>query len=607
VRCEEARRSLSLAADDAAPADWHSEVDDHVAGCAQCQSFRRHLETVRHELRFEVVREVPDLTGRVLAAARAPSPPTSWRPRLVPAVAAAVVGALVGASIVSGTRPGDPPTPVAAAIPERVARAQVRLESLSASVRIIERGWHPRVPERTFAGELVYRAPESVSLRLQDHTKYPTGPWKPNDTAFVVDGGRLWTSGPAGCPVEAQPECTPTQARVQVIGGREPFAPDAPAPLDLVLPAGAFAVGRTAPVVPGDASVDGRPAVRVLATVAQVDPLLAGLRRAGNWRELHPSDPVELWLDRDALVPLRAVVRAGSGRERQRWAAVRGYRDDGGAVLLEFELRGVVLNQSVGDSAFPAPPAAPVVRDLGFREGPVAGPSPARVPAGLQPHVSGVIGASGAHPVTVRSWSDGRAWLTMRSTTAWMGGRLFGDLGDVVRQVRDPNGVLYLSEAGDAVALHGDGVDLVVSGTVGVVELLATARSTGVRGLPVPEGWAEAPGSISDAAARLPGLLVPHSAGFAPPAVRVTDAVTMFVAGPGARGFVLVQTPGDRLAPPFDADVVAVRVRGHAGRYTADRGQLEWVEGGRVIELRSTTLPLGELLAVARALQAARS
>ena len=44
-------------------------------------------------------------------------------------------------------------------------------------------------------------------------------------------------------------------------------------------------------------------------------------------------------------------------------------------------------------------------------------------------------------------------------------------------------------------------------------------------------------------------------------------------------------------------------VRGSAGRYSYERGQLEWVEGGTARVLRSPTLALGELLAIAEGLE----
>jgi CheY-like chemotaxis protein len=70
----------------------------------------------------------------------------------------------------------------------------------------------------------------------------------------------------------------------------------------------------------------------------------------------------------------------------------------------------------------------------------------------------------------------------------------------------------------------------------------------------------------------------------------------------GARGFVLTQAPDAAFAPPLEPDVRGVEVRGTAGRYTPGHGELEWVEDGRVVSLRSATLSLDELVAVAERL-----
>jgi hypothetical protein len=219
-----------------------------------------------------------------------------------------------------------------------------------------------------------------------------------------------------------------------------------------------------------------------------------------------------------------------------------------------------------------------------------------------------VVGGAGGPRVTVRTWTDGRAWLKVRATRDWPGGRLFGDLGPLVRPLALGAGVGYASEDGARVAVHGDGVDLVVGGSLAPTDLARVAAALPVTGRPVPAGWAEAAtATLPRVRAASPGLLRPRDpAGFAPPAVRVDGkVVTLAYAGPGSRGFLLVQAPGTRLTPPLDADVRGVGVRGSDGRWSADRGQLEWVEDGRVFDLRSATLSLEELLAIAASLEPA--
>jgi len=75
--------------------------------------------------------------------------------------------------------------------------------------------------------------------------------------------------------------------------------------------------------------------------------------------------------------------------------------------------------------------------------------------------------------------------------------------------------------------------------------------------------------------------------------------------GPGTRALLLTESPGDRLTPPLDLSVTAVEVRGQTGRWSSARGELEWSEAGLVLSLRSTTLSLNELLAVARSMEPA--
>jgi predicted anti-sigma-YlaC factor YlaD len=627
VRCEQARADLSLAADGELPGGRDAPLAAHLAGCPACAAFQARLATIRQQLRFEPVGVVPDVAPRVMAAVRhrapappapaTPAPPTRGRPparrrvprggRVLPVAAAFLAGAVVGATFVGlgGRRPAQ----VAMAdLPARVVAAQRTLTSLAAEVSLVERNWHPDVPERVLAGRLRYRAPESLALQLSDRTTYPSAAWVRDDVALVVTGDRWWTRGPRGCPAEAQPACTPRAPLVRLVERREPFADATPVPLELVTPVRSF-TPAAAPAPLGARRVGGRAAVGVATTAAQVAPLLAGLAPAGNLRAFHPSDPVQLWLDEAALVPLALRVTVAAGGERQRWAAAHGYPDRPGQTVLELTLRGVALNRPLEAGAFPAPPPGVRAEDAGFRDQTtLAVPDPAWLPAGFRPYRSGVVGGAGGPRVTVRTWTDGRAWLKVRATGDWPGGRLFGDLGPLVRPLRLGAGVGYASEDGGRVAVHGDAVDLVVGGSLAPADLARVAAGLAVTGRPMPASWAEAAtATLPKARTASPGLLRPRDpAGFAPPAVRVDGkVVTLAYAGPGSRGFLLVQAPGARLTPPLDADARGVRVRASDGRWSAERGQLEWVEDGRTFDLRSATLSLEELLAIAASLEPA--
>ena len=192
--------------------------------------------------------------------------------------------------------------------------------------------------------------------------------------------------------------------------------------------------------------------------------------------------------------------------------------------------------------------------------------------------------------------------MKVRATRASTDGALFGDLGDVVRPVQlGEAGVAYVGEHGDRVALHGEAIDVVVEGIVDETDLLAVAASLGVHGLPVSGAWAAAgTGTVADARAVLPGLVVVSGLdGFRTPGVRIDDqVVTLDYAGAGTRGFRLTEAPGGTLVPPLDPDVRGVEVRDTVGRYQPSTGELEWVEAGMVVSLRSTTMALAELLGV---------
>ena len=109
----------------------------------------------------------------------------------------------------------------------------------------------------------------------------------------------------------------------------------------------------------------------------------------------------------------------------------------------------------------------------------------------------------------MRSWSDGRAWFTVRATEAWPGGRLFGDLGpDVAPVDLGAAGQGYASSDGRRIGLHAAGLDVVVAGTLPPDDLRAIAADLGVVGEAVPAGWAEArTAGPGEADAALPGRL----------------------------------------------------------------------------------------------------
>jgi hypothetical protein len=622
VRCDEARLALSLRLDgeplyDVDPAT----LDEHVAACDECSGFEGHAERVRAALRFEPVDTAPDVAPAVLAELqslkeRAPirshflqGRRRTRRPLVAAAAVAAVAGVAAGAAFVGiGS---EPRSPAAADLPQRIVAAQSDIGSVDARFELVERGL-PGAGERRYDGRLVYESPESLALTLTP----PGAPASDPPLQLAVDGDRWWQSTARECaPVPGQSICPDSARRwVRSVTGREPFSESAPVPLELVSPVDSFTLAGT-PTSLGTRTIAGRDAVGVVVSAAQMASFLAGLSAGDDVRGFHPGDPVELWLDQEHLIPLEVTVRAGDGTDREPWASGQGTTERAGDAILAFAVTSLEINAPVPDDAFVPPPtsAAPdETVDAGFRPGNHDGagadaPTPTDVPAGFRPYRSGTISDTGGPDIAVGSWTDGRAWLTVRSSDEWPGDRLFGGLGTNVRSVDlGEAGVGYVSDDGRKIALHANGLDVVVSGSVPTRDLRAAAASLGVTGRPVPATWHEAAtATLAEATAATDGLLVAQDLdGFGPPAVRMAGgAVSLAYAGPGDRGFTLVQSDAPRLAPPADGDAVGVDVRGVPGRYSPERGQLEWVEGGTARSLSSPTLSLDELLTIATALE----
>jgi hypothetical protein len=204
--------------------------------------------------------------------------------------------------------------------------------------------------------------------------------------------------------------------------------------------------------------------------------------------------------------------------------------------------------------------------------------------------------------VTVQSWTNGRAWIAVRATSAWPGGSLFGDLGVASRRIALPDGsTAYVNAAGDRVAVHSPGFDAVVLGSANVVDLVAAAGSLGVPGREAPALWTGGAATRAEARTALRTLiLLPEGQRLRRASIRIQGAMVILDAmGAGATAIEVVEFAGGELPPPDDPDARVVVVRGVPGRYQPAVGELAWVADGTVIALRSTTLPLPALVALA--------
>jgi hypothetical protein len=579
MRCDAARRAVSERMDDpiADPDRLDHEVEAHVQSCASCGEFERISLDVRRALRFGTDEADAGLTARVLAAVQSPTrdgPIDDHRPRRrsLAAVAVFVLCALVAFTVTRG-RDGIAPA-TAEDRADLVARGQAAVRSLEADVSLYELGSDGLV-SRHAEGDLTYVAPEGVRLRLHADA---------GDVEVGVNGETAWRRGDQSSTVR----------------GREPFDAAGWSALELVVPVDAF--GRD-DAGTGETTVEGRAARVATATVAQVDELLGALRTGGGWRALHPADAVTLWLDAESAVPLRLEVRAAPDGDRSAWAARRGLAEPDGGVLFVAELSGVELNRA-GGAAVAAPVGNGDARDLGFVDRTLSAsevPEPAWLPAGMVEYRSGERRSPGAdHAVLVRTWTTGRAWLKVSATHEWAGDRLFGSIGELVRPVTTAAGVVYVAEDAAAVAVHGYGIDVIVTGSVGEAELVHVAESLGVSGREMPAWWAESGSKTIDelSTSAHPVLVPPGSERLDGASVSVAqrgDSVEIAITGPGARGARVVERSGSRLPPPEDPDARTVTVRGREGRYSPALGELVWVERDRLLVVSSTTLTQKEM------------
>lgn len=599
MRCDHAQSTLSGRLD--GERTDYDPVDQHLESCGDCQAFVAVSLHARRELRFVPIDDqTPDVLPGVLA--RLPESPTSTGSNrirwlgAVPVAATLVVGMVVG-GLLASTSTRQPS--VAEELGELALAAQRRIVTFEAELAIEEHGWHPTVPVRRYEGVLRYSAPERLDLRIDDRTTYPGPAWPRNDVSRVVDRDAEWSTAVTGCPRGQMPGCLPAASTTGGVVDRVPMSGLGAGLLDAVVPVDSFHLGggtdlgtRTTP--------QGR--LRgVEADAAQLAPLLDALVGVGTWREIHPTDPVELWVDHRSLTPRELTVRAADGELRGRWASERGLTDTPGDVLLRISF---APREPADEITTPDPPVGlPSAR---FVETEVDLPLPAALPDGMALHRRGVQVTADSDVATI-TWTDGRAWLRLRAVEGWAGGRLFGDLGSIARRVTLPDGrIVYASGDGRTMAIHTPGLDLLLEGSVSRDTLLDTAASIPVDGRRVPPDWVEASDTtLAEASAALPGLLIASDLdGFGPPAARVGDGqVVIGYAGSGGRELMLTQRAGRAVAPPVVQDVIGVEVRGGPGRFLPDGAELEWVESGIVVSLRSQDLGLSELLRIADDLQ----
>ena len=595
MRCDVVERELSARMDGAVDQELTGALSSHLATCHRCRAFRDGSSRIREMTRVRAAEPVPDLVPAIMAEVRRGAAVRArWQRRDWGRAAVAFAAGLVTAAVVAGGLPGvrrTPPAALATEIPRGIAEAARDVTSYRASFRIVEFGFHPDVPHRTFTADVAFRAPERFRARITDRTAYPSDEWPRNDIALAVAGDRWFLDAPRGCPPEALPACAPEGRDVVSAMGRPPFDGQAVLPTDIVLPVRSLA-GSERVRVRGETEVLGRPGVVVELVYRDASALFAFLHAGGMWRPFLPHDRVLVTLEEGSWFPLAYEVR-----------------DETGRAVFRAEVRSLGRGP---DSAWVPYLGAGRVRDFGFVEAPFASvvrgvPAPTRT-AGLDPYRAGRIGGK-----AVLSYADGLSWLVVRSATEGGGpGSMPGVAAERVGLA--DGGVAYYepatATAGRRVFVRGE-ERVVLESNLPRDALVDVAASIPGRGAPITDAELGRV-SLDEALAAAPYALLPVHL---PPEYRLTastvdaSGVTFHFRRPGAEldggGVRLFQAAGEPLPPPLEAEVVAVRVREVDGRYSPARGELEWVEGGVYRSLGGGALDLEGLLRVAESLEPA--
>lgn len=583
-RCDDVAFEISAAHDEGHPLG--EPARSHLETCARCSDFAARLGSLDRLLAPHSYDRAPDIAAGVMQ--RLARPESTWWS----VAAAAIVGLLVGGMIGGiGTRLD---TVHASDLGELLHRASTGLEGVGADLLIVERGAHPSVPERVYVGSLSYEAPEQLAIDLVDTTDYPDERWPANDVSLTISDGDMVTVAGSSCPVAAQPECL-VGPITEALRDQSPFDEGILIPLEIVGPARMLNMPGDIEVL-GITELDSRPAIQATSSVAAVE-LISSITARGAWRDLHPTDPVVMWLDEETLVPLRIEVFAAESAERDLWQLRRGYRDLPAEDQPIFVVELANLSTGAHQVHTAVPDDAP---SRGFVDGEVGLANPV-LPEGFELHRSGQRPLADGGLVEVASWSDGRSWLKMEVTRDWDGLALFGLSSPFVEPVDLGSGSLgFLSPGGNTLAIHRTDMDVAVTGSVPRELLIEVASSLEIHGSAVPLTWLQA--SIVELEDLPPGIFVPSAEGWSILG-RVEDGqTTILLTGGGTRNVVVTQQTGVRLDPPTGPDFYEVEVRGEIGRYDSNASTLEWIEDDQLIRLTSDSVEMAVLVELAEAM-----
>ena len=630
--CARARVELSARIDGEIDGATTAALEQHLRDCEACRRHEEELRAVRSALRVMSAGDVPDLREEIMARVASTAPTRDrrarrWaRARTGLVAAAATIALLLGVTAPWLESPGD--SAGAREIVGRMRSAARALGSYRATFTVTERGWHRDVRERRFVSRVWFDAPERFRMELRDLTAYPDPDrWPRNDVEIVAAPGRWWIQEPFSCPVEALPDCaTAAERSERSIVNRSPFDGTTALPTDLILPLETLA-GAGGFDVSGPQPVAGRSAYRLDLTYRAARPLVAAMEAGGSWRPFHPLDRVRLWIDETTWFPLRMEVIAGGSPERELWSESMGLDDEPGTVLLAVRARSFATPDRIRPRLFSAP-ASETPADGGFAPGSdslFGAPGAPQYTAGLRPYRAGTTSAG-----TVLTYSGGMTWLkVVLSDASSRPERAAGADPSVADEITfEPGSFAYYRPSDETlrrqIDIFGRTAHVHLESNLGRAELARVTASTGVRGTRVPPRAAGRAGTSlrritgDDALGAFswvkePGWL-PDGYDVAAPSAAVVSrpgepdpTVVLYHRNPEAEfdgsGIRITQTKAAALPPSSELFVTDIEVNGVRARWSSERGELEWREGGIYRAVRAPSFDLSVVLAIAQALR----
>jgi hypothetical protein len=588
------RPELSALLDDELDVAAKAEVEDHLASCAECRRSLRLLEGSRRWLRTQPAEPVPDLSSQIEERIRETRRVSEWRTLARIAAIAALLAAVVVA--VSWPR-GDRPETVALAgeVTDGLQRAASTLDSYEAEYSIVERG-HPEKSVRRYAASILYSAPESIRLEVEERGRVDPD---------VVSNDFTLTASPRAYSLRGSGTNTTTI-------NRRPFDGSVLLPTDIVLPLQTLADDATFDVL-GEEQIGDFNTVHVRLPYGSAAPLIGSLQARGDWRPFHPSDPVDIWLEEETWFPLRFDVRAGTSPDRSVWSAREGVRDRPGEILLTVRAESFSQPEEPSPSGFRVEQRG-IVSDSRFEPSPFdavrAATGGMDEPRGLEPYRAGTAGVA-----EIISYSDGMSWLRVQRRP----GRLFAAfLASAPEEVTLGPGRYgyYLPASGLSprkILVVGRHSTTTFESNLPRGRLLATVSQTELPGLRAPRLLRGADGSATryfGAPTGAPGFAasptwLPRGYDFAS-SVRLGPTSDTFVTTYRKQesefepaGISITQTRGVSAFSPSAEPSLPLDVEGTEARWFPERGELQWLDGRvlRVITVPSLELDLAQKIA----------